>query len=131
MTLNVKILPFLATFTQLTARLFKGLVIGLKPKEGLAQCATVCVKSEVILTLVSRVIKVTQSYHLFVEYFSQFSFDWEGLSGIPLAPVLSAGVPFAGSRPRVPVRGVPSAGSARSHPRGPDQHFHKCTILRQ
>jgi hypothetical protein len=52
LTLKVRILPFLTTFTQLTARLKNFirswlLVLGLK--EGLVECATVCVKSEVIL----------------------------------------------------------------------------------
>ena len=58
LTLNVRILPFLTTFAQLCARLknFLGvwlLVLGMK--EGLVQCATVCVKSVVILeVLISR-----------------------------------------------------------------------------
>ena len=52
MTLNVRILPFLTTFVQLSARLknFLGgwlLVLGIK--EGLVGCATMCVKSVVIL----------------------------------------------------------------------------------
>ena len=52
MTLKVRILPFLTTFAQLSARLenFLGgwlLVLGIK--EGLVECATVCVKSVVIL----------------------------------------------------------------------------------
>ena len=52
MTLKVRILPFLTTFAQLSARLknFLGgwlLVLGLE--EGLVECATVCVKSWVIL----------------------------------------------------------------------------------
>ena len=52
MTLKVRILPFLTTFVQLSARLknFLGgwlLVLGIK--EGLVECATVCVKSVVIL----------------------------------------------------------------------------------
>ena len=52
MTLKVRILPFLTTFVQLSARLknFLGgwlLVFGIK--EGLVECATVCVKSVVIL----------------------------------------------------------------------------------
>ena len=52
LTLKVRILPFLTTFAQLSARLknFLGgwlLVLGLK--EGLVECATVCVKSVVIL----------------------------------------------------------------------------------
>ena len=54
LTLKVRILPFLTTFVQLSARLknFLGgwlLVLGIK--EGLVECATVCVKSVVILTL--------------------------------------------------------------------------------
>ena len=48
LTLKVRILPFLATFAQLSARLknFLGgwsLVLGVK--EGLVECETVCVKS--------------------------------------------------------------------------------------
>ena len=53
MTLKVRILPFLTTFTQLTARLknfLRGWLLVLGLKEGLVECATVCVKSEVILT---------------------------------------------------------------------------------
>ena len=53
MTLKVRILPFLTTFVELSTRLknFLGgwlLVLGIK--EGLVECATVCVKSVVILT---------------------------------------------------------------------------------
>ena len=52
LTLNVRILQYLATFTQLTERLQNFLrvwllVLGLK--EGLIKCATVCVKSQDIL----------------------------------------------------------------------------------
>ena len=52
LTLKVRILPFLTTFAQLSTRLknFLGgwlLVLGIK--EGLVECATVCVKSVVIL----------------------------------------------------------------------------------
>ena len=52
MTLKVRILPYLTTFTQLTARLknfLRGWLLVLGHKEGLVECATVCVKSEVIL----------------------------------------------------------------------------------
>ena len=52
MTLKVRILPFLATFTQLTARLknlLRGWLLVLSLKAGLVECATVCIKSEVIL----------------------------------------------------------------------------------
>ena len=45
-------LPFLTTFTQLAERLknfFRGWLLILGLKEGLVECATVCVKSEVIL----------------------------------------------------------------------------------
>ena len=50
--MKVRILPFLTTFAQLSARLknFLGgwlLILGIK--EGLVECATVCVKSVVIL----------------------------------------------------------------------------------
>ena len=53
MTLKVRILPFLTTFTQLNARLknfLRGLLLVFSLKEGLVECATVRVKSEVILT---------------------------------------------------------------------------------
>ena len=52
MTLKVRILQYLTTFTQLTARLenfLMGWLLVLGLKEGLVECATVCVKSEVIL----------------------------------------------------------------------------------
>ena len=57
LTLKARILTFLTTFAQLSARLknFLGgwlLVLGLE--EGLVECATVCVKSVVILILVSK-----------------------------------------------------------------------------
>ena len=50
--LKVRILPFLTTFTHLTPRLKNflrswWLILGLK--DGLVKCATVCIKSEVIL----------------------------------------------------------------------------------
>ena len=50
--MKVRILPFLTTFTQLTARLkhfLRGWLLIFGLNEGLVQCATVCVKSEVIL----------------------------------------------------------------------------------
>ena len=50
--MKVRILPFLTTLTQLTARLknfSRGWLLVLSLKEGLVECATVCVKSEVIL----------------------------------------------------------------------------------
>ena len=52
LTLKVRILPFFTIFTQLTARLknfLRGWLSILILKEGLLECATVCVKSEVIL----------------------------------------------------------------------------------
>ena len=52
MTLKVRILQFLNTFTQLTDRLknfLMGWLLVLGLKERLLECATVCVKSEVIL----------------------------------------------------------------------------------
>ena len=52
MTLKVRVLPFLTTFTQLTTRLknfLRGWLLIFGLKEGLVECATVCVKSEVIL----------------------------------------------------------------------------------
>ena len=56
MTLKVRILHIFTTFTQVTAILKNflvgwGLVLGLK--EGLVECATVCVKSWVILKKVA------------------------------------------------------------------------------
>ena len=48
----LKNVQFLTTFTQLTARLknfLRGWLVALGIKEGLVECATVCVKSEVIL----------------------------------------------------------------------------------
>ena len=52
LTLKVRILPFVTTFTQLTARLknfLMGWLLVLSLKECLVECATVCVKSVVIL----------------------------------------------------------------------------------
>ena len=52
LSLKVRILPFFTIFTQLTARLknfLRGWLLILVLKEGLLECATVCVKSEVIL----------------------------------------------------------------------------------
>ena len=57
MTLKVRILPFLTTFTQLTATLknfLRGWLLVLNLKEGLVECATVCVKNEVILSNTNR-----------------------------------------------------------------------------
>ena len=48
LTLKVRILQFLTTFTQLTARL-KNFSRGWLLTLGLVECATVCIKSEVIL----------------------------------------------------------------------------------
>ena len=53
MTLKVRILAFSTTFTQLTVRINEFLVgwlLFLGLKEGLLECAIVCVKSWVILT---------------------------------------------------------------------------------
>ena len=50
--MKVRILPFLTTFAQLSARLknfLRGWLLVLGIKEGLVECATVCVKSVVIL----------------------------------------------------------------------------------
>ena len=52
MTLKVRILPFLTTFAQLSARLknfLRGWLLVLGIKEGLVEFATVCVKSVFIL----------------------------------------------------------------------------------
>ena len=52
LTLTVRILQFLLTFTQLTTRLknfLRGWLLVLGLKEGLVECATVCIKSEVML----------------------------------------------------------------------------------
>ena len=62
MTLKVRILPFLTTFTQLTARLenfLRGWLLVLSQKKGRVECATVRVKSEVILVKVGRKIDLT------------------------------------------------------------------------
>ena len=64
LTLKVRILPFLTTFTQLTARLknfLRGWLLVLSLKEGLVEFATVCIKSEVILT---RVHKYSTYYYV-------------------------------------------------------------------
>ena len=56
LTLKVRILPFLTTFAQLSTRLknfLRGWLLVLGLKEGLVECATVCVKSAVILGMVS------------------------------------------------------------------------------
>ena len=60
MTLKVRILPYLTTFAQLSARL-KKLVIGFGPKGRLGKmcnCATVWVKSVVILMNVKWSLKL-------------------------------------------------------------------------
>ena len=52
LTLKVRILSFLTTFTQLTCNLknfLRGWLLVLGLKEGLVKCATVCVKSGVML----------------------------------------------------------------------------------
>ena len=54
--MEVGILSSLTTFTQLTARLenfLRGWLLILGLKEGLVECATVCVKSEVMLTFLN------------------------------------------------------------------------------
>ena len=66
--MKVRILPFLTTFAQLSARLknFLGgwlLVLGIK--EGSVECATVCVKSLVILKSKG---KISQYFVAFSEY---------------------------------------------------------------
>ena len=73
--MKVRILPFLTTFTQLTARLknfLRGWLLVLSLKEGLVECATVCVKSEVILmcTLQSRTGPVQGQNRVFPVKFS-------------------------------------------------------------
>ena len=74
LTLKVRILPFLTTFAQLSARLktFLGswlLVLGIK--KGLVKCATVCVKSVVILPLMC-----AQSLALWVDLILKGLFWW-------------------------------------------------------
>ena len=52
--MKVRILPFLTTFTQLTARLKNflwGWLLVFNLKEGLVECATLYVKNEVILLI--------------------------------------------------------------------------------
>ena len=51
-------MQFLTTFTQLTARLknfLRGWLLALGRKECLIKCATVCIKSEVILLLLLQI----------------------------------------------------------------------------
>ena len=55
LTLKVRILPFLKAFVQLSARLknfWGGWLLVLSIKESLVKCATVCVKSVVILMII-------------------------------------------------------------------------------
>ena len=57
LNLKVRILQFLTTFTQLTARhknCLRGWLLVLGLKKGLVECEAVCVKSEVILTFSSQ-----------------------------------------------------------------------------
>ena len=64
MTLKVKILPFLTTFTQLAERLknfFRGWLLILGLKEGLVECATVCVKCECEVILIN-IVDLCASY---------------------------------------------------------------------
>ena len=52
LTLKVRILHILTTFTQVTSRLknfLMGWLLVLGLKEGLVECATLCIKSEVML----------------------------------------------------------------------------------
>ena len=71
LTLKVRILPFLTSFTQLTARLKNFLrfwLLVLDLKEGLVECAIVCVKSEVILehsVPMHAQSKVVNKYYMF------------------------------------------------------------------
>ena len=74
LTLKVRILPFLTTFAQLSTRLknFVGvwlLVLGMK--EGLVECATVCVKSVVILLL-----DTLKLFLIYVAKFLHFVLPW-------------------------------------------------------
>jgi hypothetical protein len=60
--LKVSILQFSTTFTQLTARLknfLRGWLLVFGLKEGLVECATVCVKSEVILKYMYHTVYLT------------------------------------------------------------------------
>ena len=61
LTLKVGILHILTMFTQVTAR-FKNFLVGwllvLSLKEGLVECATVCVKSEVILMYIPQIKRI-------------------------------------------------------------------------
>ena len=59
---------FLMTFTQLTARLknfLRGWLLVLGLKECLVECATMCVKSEVILTYLGKESKCWEAFSLF------------------------------------------------------------------
>ena len=62
MTLEVRKSQYLTTFTQLTARLknfLKGWLLVLGLKEGLVECATLCIKSEVILVCIEQGLATT------------------------------------------------------------------------
>ena len=64
--MKVKILQFLTTFSQLTARLenlLRGWLLILSLKEGLVECATACVKSEVILLQIEEAAKVIITFN--------------------------------------------------------------------
>ena len=68
LTLKVRILPFLTTFTQLTTRLknfLRGWLLVISLKKGLVEWATVCIKSEVILLNIDEKRKQKQFIHEF------------------------------------------------------------------
>ena len=83
MTLKVRILHILTTFTQVTARL-KNFLVGwllvLGLKEGLVECATVCVKSWVILAClgpsINDVTKKIRVFDPFLYYCFYSIFDY-------------------------------------------------------
>ena len=65
LTLKVRILQFLTIVTQLTAGLKNFLsrwLLVLDLKEGLIECATVCVKSEVILMNIQCILQSLGAY---------------------------------------------------------------------
>ena len=93
MALKVRILPFLTTFAQLSARLknFLGdwlLVLGIK--KGLVECATVCDKSVVILNVVAVLKKfILKANYLPKIRTGDFSLLLKYLSLYPIKPQIN------------------------------------------
>jgi hypothetical protein len=89
--LKVRILSFLTTFIQLTARLkifLRGWLIFLGLKEGLVECATVCVKSEFILLYTVLTLSYSTPWEIApkgsrvwqkMSFFSYYFYSWKCL----------------------------------------------------